>query len=78
MSIREQVVKELSALSEAEIQQVADYLAFLKFRARVNPTSQLAEEQLAALYAEFAEEDRELAEQGIADYAKQLTTEDAR
>lgn len=30
------------------------------------------DETLAALYAEFAEEDRELAEEGMADYAEAL------
>ena len=33
--------------------------------------------QLAALYAEFAEEDQQLAEEGMAEYAGTLTREDA-
>jgi hypothetical protein len=36
------------------------------------------EAQLATLYAEFAEEDREMAEEGIADYATALAEEDLR
>jgi hypothetical protein len=36
------------------------------------------EAQLAALYAEFANEDRELAEEGMADYADGLWKEDAQ
>ena len=35
----------------------------------------LTEEQMATLYAEFAEEDRQLAEEGIADYQTGLAIE---
>jgi DNA-binding GntR family transcriptional regulator len=77
LSIKEQVVAELKTLSEAELKEVAEYLAFLKFRARrAAPT--LDEAQLATLYAEFADEDRNLAEEGIADYAEGLLEEDVR
>jgi hypothetical protein len=38
--------------------------------------SSLDEAQLAALYSEFADEDRMLAEEGISDYAKGLAKED--
>ena len=38
----------------------------------------VSDEELAALMAEFAEEDRELAEMGMEDYARGLTREDAR
>jgi len=37
----------------------------------------LEEAQLATLYAEFAEDDQELAEEGIAEYAQGLLREDA-
>ncbi|HEX7997506.1 MAG TPA: hypothetical protein VF528_03735 [Pyrinomonadaceae bacterium] len=77
MSIEEQVTNELKTLSEAQLKEVADYLAFLKFRARHQPTT-IDETHLAALYAEFAEEDRRLAEEGIADYAEDLAEEDGR
>jgi hypothetical protein len=36
----------------------------------------LDERQLALLYREFAEEDRELAEEGMADYVSELQRED--
>ena len=77
MSLKEQVVQELNSLSETEIKQVAEYVAFLKFRTRINLVPTLDETELAALYAEFAEEDRELAEEGMSDYAAGLIREDA-
>lgn len=77
MSIREQVVQEMGALSEAALKQVADYVAFLRFQERFRHKPESDEVKLAALYAEFAEEDRELAEEGMADYAAQLAREDA-
>jgi hypothetical protein len=77
MSTQEQVLEEIKNLSEAELKQVAEYLAFLKYRARSKPRA-VDESQLAALYAEFAEEDRDLAEEGMRDYAEGLSKEDAR
>ena len=75
-SIKGQVIKELESLSETELAQDAEFLAFLKFRARLQTMPQLEEAQLATLYAEFAEEDRKLAEEGIAEYADGLFKED--
>lgn len=68
-SIRELVVNEVESLSEAELRQVADYVAFLRFQGRRKITPALEEPKIAALYAEFADEDRELAEAGMVDYA---------
>lgn len=78
VSIKEQVALEINALSEDEIKQVADYLAFLKFRSRRRNAVETDETQLAALYAEFADEDRSLAEEGMSDFARSLAAEDKR
>ena len=76
MSTKEEILEEIKTLSEAEIKEVAEYLAFLKYRARSK--SRIADEsQLAALYAEFAEEDRDLAEEDMVDYGEGLMKEDA-
>lgn len=77
MSIKEQVVQDIDVLSESDLKQVAEYLAFLKFRARSH-TPAFDETQLAALYAEFGDEDRLLAEEGMADYFEGLGREDVR
>jgi hypothetical protein len=77
LSIKRQVIQALDRLSEAELVQVAEFMAFLKFRAQLQTMPTLEEAQLATLYAEFAEEDRELAEEGIAEYAQGLLRENA-
>jgi len=76
-SIKRQVIQALDRLSETELAQVAEFLAFLKFRARLQTMPTLEEAQLATLYAKFAEDDRELAEEGIAEYVQGLLREDA-
>ena len=72
MSVKEMVVQEIETLSDAELQQVITYVSFLKFRkrrARVQPLPSAAE--LALLYAEFADEDRQLAEEDMTAYDPQ-------
>ena len=76
--VKEQVTQEIEDLSEAELQQVAEYLAFLKFRDRTRVKSSLDETQLAALYVESSDEDRLLAEGGMEEYAKGLLAEDTQ
>lgn len=76
MTVKEQVVRELERLSEPDLRQIAEYMTFLKFRSRLPSPPSWDEERLAALAEEFAEEDRELAEQGMADYVAGLAEED--
>ncbi len=78
MSLKEKVARAIEGLSDTELRQVAEYVAFLKFRARIEPIWTLDETKLAALYGKFAEEDRMLAEEGMEDYAKGLKEEDSR
>ncbi len=66
MSLKERVAQEIDCLDDTKLQQVADYLAFLRFQSRPK-ISLLEDAQLAALYAEFAEEDRQMAEEGMED-----------
>lgn len=77
MSLKEQVVQELDNLNETELRHVAEYLAFLRFRSRFKPMLILDETQIADRYAEFADEDRELAEEGMEVYVRELAKEDA-
>ena len=76
ISTKEKVVTGLAELSDAQIQTVAEFLEFLKFRERRKFETQFDDVRLEALYAEFADEDRELAEVGLAEYAANLERED--
>ena len=76
--VREQVAQALNSLSEAELQQVAEYVAFLRFRTRVAPLPVIDATQIATLYAECADEDRALAEEGLEEYHAQLHSEDTQ
>ncbi len=77
MALKEQVKEDLERLDESGLREVADFVAFLQFRTRHHAASGWDEAKIAALYAEFAEEDRDLAEAGMADYAAGLAREDA-
>jgi hypothetical protein len=78
MPIDSEVLKQdIDQLTNEQLQQVADFIAFLKFRDKRRRVV-LEPSQLAALATEFAEEDRTLAEAGMSDYAATLTQEDQR
>ena len=72
MLTKEQITQALDSLNQSELEQVAQYLAFLKYQSRLKVVPTVDESQLAALYAEFAEEDREMAEAGLGDYVNVL------
>lgn len=76
MTLKEYVAQALNTLTKPELEQVAEFVAFVKFRARMSLRPQVDEETLAALCGEFAEEDREMAEGGIAAYFIGLQVED--
>jgi hypothetical protein len=69
----EALKQDLDELTHTQLQQVADFVAFLKFRSQRHQQVILDRTQLAA---EFAEEDRDLAEAGIGEYAMILQQED--
>jgi hypothetical protein len=72
----EALKQDLEGLTHNQIQQVADFVAFLKFRTQRHQRVILDPAQLAASFAEFSQEDRDLAEAGMSDYAAMLQQED--
>jgi hypothetical protein len=77
ISTKEQVLSGLAELDEAQLQRVAEFLEFLKFRERRKFETQFDDARLEILYGEFADEDRELAEASLAEYVAGLEREDA-
>ena len=76
---REKISSEITVLNDVQLRQVAEFLDYLKFKEKTKRPRQFDESQIAKLYQEFGEEeDRELAESGLAEYAEKLTFEDAK
>ncbi len=79
LSIKDQVVQILDDLSEIELKQVIEYVSFLKFRLRIKAISPAPDiSEMAKLYAEFAEEERQLAEEGMEEYTASLVKEEKK
>lgn len=77
MTVTSEALKQdLDHLTNEQLQQVADFIAFLKFRDKCHRIV-LDPAQLASLATEFAEEDRTLAEAGMDEYAAMLAQEDS-
>ncbi len=76
ISTKEKVVTTLAELNDTQLQTVAEFLEFLKFRERRKFETQFDDVELEALYGEFADEDRQLAETGLSEYAANLERED--
>jgi hypothetical protein len=70
-----ELLESFDHLSGSEKREVASEIICRTFTL---DRDQLDEMQLTALYAEFADEDRRLAEEGIEDYDRGLVGEDAR
>lgn len=71
----ESLTQQLSNLDEEQLIEVANFIEFLKFRAKRKHLL-IDVSQLKLLYSEFSEADRELAESGMEEYANLLTRDD--
>jgi len=76
MTIKERIDEDLNQFTEDQLLEVANFIAFIKFRSRLTNLPQSNFNQMANLYSKFAEEDRLLAEEGITEYAELLQQED--
>jgi hypothetical protein len=74
MTTKESVTRELDELSNAELLMVRRYVGFLRKRSH---RPKIEKRKLRRFYAEFAAEDKALAEQGMSEYARKLRREDA-
>jgi hypothetical protein len=74
---KESIKRDIDHFNDKQLQQVAEFIAFIKFQTRFTQTK-LDVNQFASLYQEFAEEDRVLAETGVSEYASLLINEDAK
>jgi hypothetical protein len=72
----ESIKQDLDRLTHNQLQQVAEFIAFLKFRNQRRHRVIIDPMQLADMFTEFADEDRSLAEAGMNDYALMLHQED--
>ncbi|MBD2188712.1 hypothetical protein [Pseudanabaena mucicola] len=72
---KESLKQELDHFNDEQLKQVADFIAFIKFQTKFK-RQKTDVSQFADLYQEFAQEDRELAEAGISEYAELLNSED--
>jgi hypothetical protein len=70
------LVKNLLISFIAKLKQQATFIPFLKFQTKHSPVSLLSPET-ARLYQDFAAEDLQLAEMGMADYIMGLDQEDS-
>ena len=72
---QEHLTKQIKGLNDQQLKQVSEFIDFLKFKDRCADLK-LDETEMAQLYQEFAEEDRQLAELGMDEYAEALSLED--
>lgn len=70
------LTQQLECLTKEQLQQVNEFINFLKFQA-YSANLKINETQMAELYQEFADEDRQLAEQGMNEYEEMLSSEDS-
>lgn len=70
-----ELLESFDHLPEAEKREVASEIIRRTFAL---DRDEVAEEQLATLYAEFADDDHRLAEEGFQDYERGLVGEDVR
>jgi hypothetical protein len=72
----EALKQDLDRLTHNQLQQVAEFIAFLKFRNQRRHRIVLDPMELSDVFREFADEDRALAEAGMNDYTVMLHQED--
>jgi hypothetical protein len=75
MTVREQVVHDLETLNQGELEYAARLIESLRSRSAEAAAPSFDPAVYGPLYQEFAAEDRELAQQGMAEYVRGLEAE---
>ena len=74
---QEHLTKQIEELNDEQLKQVSEFIDFLRFKDRFADLK-IDETEMAQVYQEFAEEDRQLAELGMDEYAAALSVEDSQ
>lgn len=72
---QEYLTKQIEELNDEQLKQVSDFIDFIRFKER-SAYLKIDETEIGQLYQEFAEEDRQLVELGMDEYAEALSHED--
>ena len=75
-AMKDLIQQQLEKLDLEQLKQVFEFIAFLKIRARLVTNLAVDESNLAGLYSEFAQEDRQLAKLRMSEYAEILKHEE--
>jgi hypothetical protein len=68
----------IDVLNEPELKELAEFMAFLKFRGHFDSSRIFDPSICGKLYADFAAEDLSLAEEGIEEYRDDLSRENGK
>lgn len=75
MIVKEKIVQAIENLDEGQLQKLAEFIALLEVKKEcIKEEKEI--KKYASLYAEFAEEDRQIAEEGMSHYTELLQLED--
>jgi hypothetical protein len=76
MDLKEHVLHEIDTLNQNELNQLVQYISYLKKKSIFNNPDLIIEKKVLNDYTDFSDEDRMVAEEGIGDYNRNLLQED--
>ena len=76
MTVQERLKKEIKSLNEQQLNDLEQYVAFLKYRSRFMISQSFDNDSIFSLYKKYSKEDIEFAEEGMDDYIAGLTKEE--
>ncbi len=76
MKVQERLQEEIKSLNEQQLNDLEQYIAFLKYRSRFMISQSFDNDNIFSLYRKYSKEDIEFAEEGMDDYIVGLNKED--